>query len=255
MKTILITGGAENTGYCTACHFAQNGFNVVISSRNATRAQKAALNIANEYHVKAKGYGLDLADTDEINNVFTEIKRDFRTLDVFVANSANLGIGCDILNTTPEEFDAIVNINYKGTFFCCQNAAKIMREQKSGCIILIGSIQSCGGVHGRAVYGSSKGALQSLNKYLALELAEYGIRSNIIIAGAIHSNRWDCLSEEEKAVRRSNYPLGQEASEQDIANAIYYLGTDLSSNTTGSELTIDAGLSACILPYKKGASK
>ncbi len=255
MKTIFITGGTENSGYCTACHFAKNGFHVAISSRDAGRAQETAQRLADTYKVKAKGYGLNLSDVNDIGRVFGEIKRDFGTLDVFVANSADLGIGRGILNTTPEDFDAIVDVNYRGTFFCCQNSARIMCQQKSGCIVIIGSIQACGGVHGRAVYGSSKGALLSLNKYLAFELAEYGIRSNIIIAGAVHSKRWNSISKDEKALRRSRYPLGKEASEQDIANAVYYLGTDLSANTTGTELTIDAGLSTCLLPYKKGCVK
>lgn len=255
MKTLFITGATENTGYCTACHFAKNGYNVAISSRSVERADEAAKVIASKYNVKAKGYGLNLLDTDDIARVFGEIKNDFGSLDVFVANSANLGVGYDIFHTTPEDFDDIVNVNYKGTFFCCQNAARIMRQQMSGSIVLIGSVQSTGGIHGRTVYGSSKGALQSLNKYLALELAEYNVRSNIIIAGAVHSKRWDVLSEEEKASRRSRYPLGKEAEEQDIANAVYYLATDLSSNITGIDLVIDAGLSTCILPYKKGTVK
>ena len=86
---------------------------------------------------------------------------------------------------------------------------------------------------------------------MAFELGEYGIRANNIVAGAIHSNRWDVLSEEVKAQRRSRYPVGRESTEDEIANGVFYLGTDLSASTTGTDLVIDSGISVCLLPYSK----
>lgn len=111
MKTIFITGATENTGYAIASHFAGSGYNVAISSRDLNRAQNAAQEIEQKYSVKSKGYSLDLTDTDEIESVFSEIAKDFETLDIFVANSANLGIGYDIFNTSPSDFDSIMDVN------------------------------------------------------------------------------------------------------------------------------------------------
>ena len=86
---------------------------------------------------------------------------------------------------------------------------------------------------------------------LAIELAQYNIRSNCIIAGAIKTNRWDNLSEEQVLAKRANWPLGLESTGDDIANGVFYLGTDLSKTVTGTELTIDSGLLVSLLPYKE----
>jgi len=255
MKTIFITGATENTGYAIARHFAKNHFNVAISSRVREKAEAAARKIEEDFGVQARGYELDLTDTDNISDVFSRIKKDFGTLDVFVPNSAHLGVGYGIFNTTPEIFDEITRVNERGTFFCCQNAAKIMKEQRSGNIVIMGSIQYTGAVRGRTVYSMTKGALASLTRNLAYELAEYNIRVNYIVAGAIHTNRWDNSPDDVVMKRRSQYPLGREASGEDIANAVYYLATDLSSNITGIDLVIDAGLSVCLLPYKKAGEE
>ena len=97
----------------------------------------------------------------------------------------------------------------------------------------------------------SKAALSSLVKNMAYELGEYGIRTNNVVAGAIHSERWDSLSEDELTKRRMRYPIGRESTEQEIANAVFYLGTDLSATVTGIDLVVDSGLSVCLLPYGK----
>ena len=131
----------------------------------------------------------------------------------------------------------------------------IMKEQgEGGAIVTIGSIQANGCVRDRIPYAMSKAAMAAMVRCLAYELGEYHIRVNNIVAGAIHSVRWNDIPEDAKALRRSRYPLGHEASEMDIANAVFYLGTDLSNSTSGTDLLIDSGLSTCILPYSKAES-
>jgi NAD(P)-dependent dehydrogenase (short-subunit alcohol dehydrogenase family) len=130
--------------------------------------------------------------------------------------------------------------------------AEIMKKQGSGgSIVTMGSIQGTGAVRGRTVYSMSKAAISLLVKNLAFELGEYGIRANNVVAGAIHSTRWDDLSEEEIAARRSRYPVGRESTEEEIANAVYFLGSEQSATVTGTDLTVDSGISVCILPYTK----
>jgi len=250
-KTIFVTAGAKNTGYAIAEHFAKNGYCVALSSRNMDAAKKAAAKISAEFSVKAEGYELDLLYPDEIEKVFANIKNDFGRLDIFVANAAHLGVDFDIFNTSVKDYDEIMNTNVRGTFFCCRQAALIMREQKYGSIVIMGSVQYKGGIWGRTVYSTSKGALASLTRNLAFELGQYNIRANIVVAGAIHTDRWDKLTEDKAASRRVNYPLGREASMQEIANAVFYLGTDLSGSVTGIDLLMDSGLMTCLLPYAK----
>ena len=144
-----------------------------------------------------------------------------------------------------------MDVNVKGTFFCCQAAAEIMKRHGGGSIVTMGSIQGTGAVRGRAVYSMSKAAISLLVKNMAYELGEYHIRANNVVAGAIHSERWDALSEEEIATRRARYPVGRESGEDEIANAVYFLGSELSATVTGTDLTVDSGISVCILPYTK----
>lgn len=251
MKTLMITGGTVNTGFAIAKHFASKGYGVALTGRNAETAQSAAEKIAKDTGATVKGYALELSDTKNIRKVFECVKNDFGHIDTFVANGAHLGVDYGLLNTTEEDFLAITNVNMKGTFFSCQCAAELMKETGGGSIVTIGSVQANGAVRGRTVYSMTKAAISALVKNMAYELGEFGIRANNIVAGAIHSNRWDELTPEATKKRRSKYPVGRESTEEEIANAVFYLGTDLSATVTGTDLTIDSGLSICLLPYEK----
>ena len=126
-KNIFITGATKNTGRAIAETFAKDGYDVIISSRDEASATTAAKEIEAAYGTKCMGVALDLTDVKDIERVFGEIEAAYGKLDTFVANSANLGVGKGTLNTTPEDFDDIMTVNARGTFFCCQAAAEIMK--------------------------------------------------------------------------------------------------------------------------------
>ena len=249
---VFITGATKNTGYAIAEKFAANGFDVAISSRRKESADAAADRITNEYGVKANGYALDLSDVNDIIRVFGGIRNDFDRLDTFIANSANLGVDYDMLSVNEEDYDDLMGINLKGTYFCCQRAALMMKEQGGGSIVLISSVHAHECIWGRSLYTISKGGINALARSMAIELGTYAIRTNTIIAGAIRTERWDELTEEQITKRRANWPLGLESTGEDIANGAFYLGTDLSRTVTGTELTIDSGVLVSLLPFNGG---
>lgn len=251
-KTVFITGATRNTGLAIAEKFAEDGYNVAISSRSEDSAKNAAKYLKQKYQIKSEGYSLNLADVSDIGNVFHKIKRDFSTLDTFVANSANLGVGCDMLSVTEDDYDDLMDINLKGTFFCCQQAALLMKENSGGSIVIISSVHSKECIPGRSLYTASKGGLNALMRAMAIELGPYRIRTNCIIAGAIKTERWNNLTNEEIAKKRANWPIGLESTGEDIANGVFYLGTDLSKTVTGTELTIDSGVLVSLLPFNGG---
>lgn len=251
MKVAMITGATKNTGLAIARRLAREGWNVVITSRDTEAARTAAMALAKEFPVAVRGYGMQLDNVESIKYVFYQVNQDFGQLNAFVANSANLGIGFDLLNTEEADYDAIVSTNIKGTFFCCQEAAKLMMASGGGSIITMGSVQGTGAVPGRALYGMTKAALSHLARSMAYELGQYGIRANNIVAGAIHSDRWDSLSAEEISLRRSRYPAGRESTEEEIAAAVAFLASEQAATITGTDLTVDSGISACLLPYQK----
>ena len=249
-KNVLITGGTRNTGFVIAKAFAEKGYCLHITGRKLDDAKAAADKIMAEYpDVTVYPYSLEMSDVKDINRVFSEIKANAGKLDVFVANAAHLGVDLDIYNTTEEDFDAVMNVNVKGNFFCCQNAAKLMKDD-GGRIVFLSSVQSKGVVEGRTVYSTSKAAVNMLAKNLAFDLAPYNIQVNTLIVGAIHSDRWDVLDDETMAKRRSAYPSGRESYAEEVANTVLYFANDCPHTVTGSELTIDSGVLLSILPYR-----
>lgn len=255
MSLVFITGATKNTGYAIAEKFASNGFDVAISSRHIADAERAALELTAKYGIKSIGYALDLADVADIKRVFGTIKKDFGMLDTFVANSANLGVDYDMLSVTEEDYNSLMDVNLKGTYFCCQQAALIMKEQGGGSIVIMGSVHCKECIWGRSLYTASKGGLNSLAKSMAIELGVYNIRTNYIVAGAIKTERWDDLTAEQISKKRANWPIGLESTGEDIANGVFYLGTDLSKTVTGTDLTIDSGILVSLLPFNGGKHK
>ena len=169
-KNVLITAGSKNTGFEMCRTFAKNGYNVHLTSRSKTDAENSAKRIKEEFpNIDAFGYSLEISSVADIERAFDEIKQNTETLDVFVGNAANLGIGFDTLTADEEGYDSVMDVNLKGTFFTSQYASKMMLEN-GGSIVLLGSVQGCGAVRGRAVYGISKAAVNALGKYLAFDL-------------------------------------------------------------------------------------
>lgn len=251
-KTVFITGGTKNSGLAIARRFAAEGYQIAVSSRSAAAAEETADRIGAEFGVKARGWSLDLKSVADIRRVFLELHETFGGLDVFVPVAASLGIGQEMLRTDEEAFDEVFDTNVKGTYFCCQEAARLMRRGGGGCIVIIGSVHYRGAVWGRSLYAASKGALATLVRSLAVELAEYHIRVNQVVPGAVRTDRWDGLSEAQIAARRRNWPAGVESTGENIAGAVYYLASDQARTITGSDLTVDSGILACLLSYDGG---
>lgn len=252
MSVVFVTASTANTGFAIAEKFASEGYDVAVSSRDEQGAIKTAEYLKQKYSIKSKGYKLELANVENIKQVFRDIKTYFGSLDTFVANAANLGVGMDFLEVDEEEYAQVIDCNLKGTFFCAQQAGLIMKEQNKGSIVFMSSVHSHECIFGRSLYTASKGGINALMRAIAIELGKYNIRSNCIIAGAIKTNRWDNFTEEEIARRRANWPIGLESTGEDIANGVFYLGSDLSKTVTGTELTIDSGILISLLPYKEG---
>lgn len=248
-KTVLITGATQNTGLAIARRFAAEGWNVLITSRKHASAEAAAQALMAEYpQVTAAGYEMELISVESIRRIFQAVAARFGRLDAFVANAAHLAIDMSIFNTTPDMFGEVVDTNLRGNFFCFQEAAKLMKE--GGALLVISSVHADQSIYGRILYSASKAALNAMVRCLAIELGHLKIRANALVAGAIWSTRWLLQTPEETATRRAQYPAGRESSPEDIANAAYFLCSDQSLTVTGTEMTVDSGISICLLPYQ-----
>ena len=244
-KTILITGATKNTGLAIARRFASDGWNVAITSRDAVSAEAAAKGIDGEII----GLGMDPANVADIRAAFAAVKERFGRLDAFVNNAAHLGVGLSILNSTEADWDAVMNANARAAFFCAQEAMKLMKD--GGSIVFISSCHALKSVPGRILYTTSKAALGGIVRSLAVELGPLGIRANAILAGAVRTDRWDGLSDEEVEKRRSRWPTGQESTPEQIAAAVAFLCSDAAATITGAEIPVDSGIGVCLLQYNK----
>ncbi len=253
-RVALITGAAKNTGFAIARRFAAEGLDVCLTSRDEASASAAAARIQQEFPaVRAIGLKMEQGDIGEIDAAFARIEEAFGRLDIYVANAADLAVGCDIYNTTAARWDEVMNVNVRGTFLCCQHAQRLMRE--GGSIVFISSVHADASIVGRVAYSTSKAALSGMMRSLALELANRGVRVNSIIAGAIWSDRWEKQTPEQTAQRRLKYPAGRESSTDEIAHAVSFLCAPQSATITGTELTVDSGISICLLPYDREWNK
>lgn len=250
MKTVFVTGATKNTGWAIARRFAAQGWNVVVSSRNAVSASAAAARLQAEFRqVATLGVGMDPAKIGDIRAAFAEIKAKFDGLDAFVNCAADLGVGLSILSTKPDEYDALMAANVRGPFFAVQEAVKLMKG--GGSVTFISSCHALRSVPGRICYTMSKAALGGMVRSLAVELGPLGIRANAILAGAIRTDRWDCISDEEVQKRRDRYPAGRESSPDEIAAAVAFLASDEARTVTGIEMPVDSGIGVSLLQYNK----
>ena len=249
-KTMLVTGATKNTGWAIARRFAADGWNVALTSRDAASAETAAAKLKAEFPaVEALGVAMDPAEVGDIRAAFASVAGRFGRLDAFVNNAAHLGVGLSVLNSTESDWDAVMNANARAAFFCSQEAVKLMKD--GGSIVFISSCHAKKSVPGRALYTASKAALGGIVRSLALELGPLGIRANAILAGAIRTDRWDGLSEEDVEKRRARWPAGRESTPENIAAAVAFLCSDAACTITGAEIPVDSGIGVCLLQYNK----
>lgn len=252
-KAVFVTGGTVGSGLACAERFAKDGYDVFITSRDGKRAQTAADKVAEKYGVFAKGYALDIRNEQRVIDIFNDIDGLDRFVQTVVLNSADMGFGTDPSKgqdfwTVPvEEFQRVFETNLVWNFMIIRQAALRMREHHQGAVVFIGSNTSYRAIPNRAAYSASKGGINSFAKALAVDLGLYGIRCNVVLPGTIKTARWVEMGSKQ-IVNGTLTPIGDISDFEDIANAAWFLGTDMSKNVTGTELIVDGGMSCQLYP-------
>lgn len=252
-KAMFITGGTVGTGLATAEKFAENGYAVFITSRSKERAEEAAKQISDKYGVFAKGYALDIRNEQAVINIFNDIDKCGCFVETVVLNSADLGFGkdpakgMDFFTVPVEEFQRVFETNLVWNFTIVRQAALRMKEHHKGAIVFFSSNTTYRAIPNRSAYSASKGGINAMSKAFAIDLGPYGIRSNVVLPGTIKTARWAEMGSKQ-IVNGTLTPIGDISDFEDIANAAFYLGTDLSKNVTGTEITVDGGMSCQLYP-------
>ena len=247
-KSVFITGGTSGTGYAIACRFAKEGYTVFIGSRDGEKAENAAAAITDTYGVPAKGYETKVFDEENARHIFADIRAQGYLLDTLVLNAANLGIGQVSLDVDMDDFMSVYQTNVGWNFMLAREAARQMREKGSGAIVFVASNSALRVTENRCAYCSSKSAILAMSKSFAVDWGKYGIRSNCVLPGMIKTERWENNVNNAKYCLANYTPLQDIAEFEDVANAVWYLGSSESRNTTGAELTVDGGMLAQLTP-------
>ena len=249
-KSVFVTGATNGTGYAVAARFAKEGYDVFIGSRTLESSTAAAERLSAEYGVFAKGYAYqtERPDETEVKAIFDDIRGMGYLLDTLVLNAANLGIGQVSLEVDPADFMGVYNTNILWNFLMARNAAMQMREKGKGAIVFIGSNSAIRVTENRCAYCSSKAAMIGMSKSFAVDWGKYGIRSNVVLPGMIKTERWQNNVNNTKYCLPNYTPIHDIAEFEDVANAAWYLGSDQSRNTTGTELVVDGGMLAQLTP-------
>jgi NAD(P)-dependent dehydrogenase (short-subunit alcohol dehydrogenase family) len=241
-KVALITGGNSGIGLATARLFVDEGAQVVVTGRNRRTLDRAATELG------PNAVALEADSTDPAAceaAVATAIHR-FGRLDIVFANAGILA-ATPLGQTTAEAFENILRTNVTGAFLIVQAALPHLGEGAS--VVFNGSVWAASGPATLSAYGASKGALRSMSRVLASELAPRGIRVNIVVPGGTRTPIWSMVSGsdepfiEAEALLANHIPLGRFCDPDDVAKALVYLASDDSSYVTAAELVVDGGYS------------
>ncbi|MGY6259133.1 SDR family NAD(P)-dependent oxidoreductase [Paraburkholderia caledonica] len=243
-KAALITGAASGIGKATAKLLASQGARTIVADLNGV-AGSAVVNEIIDAGGIAEFQQLDVSDDSSWLNVIKFTKQTYGKLDVLV-NVAGVSLIKPISDTTSDEFDFLFKVNVRGSFLGIKHAASAMKLNKAGSIINISSSLGIVGCPNQSVYIASKGAVRSLTKGVAAELANFNIRVNSVHPGFIETNMTKELISDEAVKKMILGPtlMARAGQPEEIANAILFLASDESSYMTGSELVVDGGYTA-----------
>lgn len=242
-KVVIVTGGSLGIGRETSILLAKEGAKVAIVDLLDEEGEKLAEEI-NKSGGVAKYWHLNVADENEVEQVYAEVAKYFGKLDASVNNAGISGTNKPTHEITEKEWDAVMSVNVKGVFFCTKYAVQHMLTNGSGSIVNLSSIYGLIGAGDAPPYHASKGAVRLMAKNDAIAYAKNKIRVNSVHPGFILTPMVENYGKDVPGFfdqLNSLHPLGHIGEPMDIAYGILYLVSDESKFVTGSELVIDGG--------------
>lgn len=238
--TALITGGGRGIGKAIAEALAKRGANTVIVDVDTAIAQTAATELR-QYGMRSLALKADVSNAAEVRRMFEQTVTEFGRVEVLVNNAGITRDGL-LMRMKDEDWDAVININLKGTFLCSKEAVKLMSKQRYGRIVNIASIVAFMGNPGQANYSASKAGIIGLTKTVAKEYASRGITVNAVAPGFITTAMTDSLPETVRQEMLKAIPMSRFGTIEDVANAVVFLALPESGYITGQVLHVNGGM-------------
>jgi NAD(P)-dependent dehydrogenase (short-subunit alcohol dehydrogenase family) len=241
-RCCIVTGAASprGLGLATARMFAREGGKVAILDLDAGQAKAAAAEIGNQ-HI---GLACDVTDLDQCRSAIDEVLAAFGQIDVLV-NNAGISQPLKLMDIKPENYEAVTDVNLRGSLYMSQAVVPHMRSRRSGSIICLSSVsaQRGGGIFGGPHYSAAKGGVLGLAKAMARELGPDGIRVNSITPGLIQTDiTAGKLTDEMRKEILKGIPINRLGEADDVAGACLFLASDLSGYITGAVIDVNGGM-------------
>lgn len=240
-RIALITGASRGIGKACAFALAQAGYHVILAARNRDQLEQ----VSNE--IQAKGgkssfVEMDLSSQDSIKDAITRAAEEAGGPITVLVNNAGITKDGLAMRMKRDDWDAVLNTNLSGAFFCIQQVMQGMMKERWGRIVNIASIVGQTGNPGQANYVSAKAGLIGLTKSLAQELASRNITVNCVTPGFIETDMTAVLAPELQEKMKASIPLKRFGKPEDIAAAVKFLASDDANYITGAVLNVNGGM-------------
>ncbi len=250
-KTVIVTGGGYGIGKQIALTFGRLGANVAIAARSTKKLEAVAAELG-AMNTDPLALTVDISSEAAVEEMVARVVEKYQSIDVLVNNSAIAGPTAMVADVESADWHEAININLNGTFYCSKHVSRVMREAKAGNIITISSVGGVAAYPLRSPYCVTRWGVIGLSHTLAAELGSYGIRVNAVVPGPIEGERSEKVFrtrakaenmslDEIKQFYTKDIPIGRLPTEQEVANNVVFLASDLSSGVHGQIIQVDGG--------------
>lgn len=239
-KCAVVTGAARGLGQAIAVKLAAAGADVALCDLQVAWLEDSAAQVR-ALGRRAEVYGVNVADGESVAAGVKAIESDFGAIDVLVNNAGITKDGL-LMRMSEADWDAVLDVNLKGTFLCTKAVMRGMMKQRAGSIVNIASVIGLMGNAGQANYAASKGGVISFSKSVAKEVASRNVRCNAVAPGFIRTAMTDALEEDVQAKMKELIPLARFGEPADVAHVVLFLASDASAYVTGQALSTCGGM-------------
>lgn len=237
-RVAIITGASSGIGYATAKVFLQEGAIVNICSSNQERIDKATKELSEFGTVR--GYEVDISKKKDIVDMVEKVSKEFGKIEILI-NNAGVTADAQFYKMTDEQFDKVIDVNLKGTYYFSKAVVPFMMEQKYGKIVHASSVSAYNGNFGQSNYAATKAGIMGMTRVMGKELGKYGINVNAIAPGSIMTEMYDAVPEEAKQKKLAAIPLRRYGTAEEAGKLCLFLSSDDAAYITSQTITIDGG--------------
>jgi NAD(P)-dependent dehydrogenase (short-subunit alcohol dehydrogenase family) len=238
----IVTGAGKGLGWAIAERLAKDGANVVIAEIDGQSGSEKA-QIIQKMGRESMAIPTDVTRWSEVERMVRETMNRFGRIDILINNAGILGPYAPLMEYPEEMWDKVIAVHLKGTFLCCKGVLPIMKEQRSGKVVNMGSVAGKEGNANMSPYAAAKAAIIGLTKTLGKEMAPFNVRVNCVSPALIETDMAREMTLEQRALLTSKIPMGRLGRPEEVAAVVKFLVSEESSFVTGQCYDISGGRS------------